>query len=128
MENIKENNLPKIYFADNTEDNNVIEYFKNNDNYEFVGGSVDGQKVVEEVLSLKPDVLVLEVMLSNLDGFAVLDKLKVLKEKMPKIFFVSNLSHSGFVTKAIQMGASYFMVKPISPENLESRIDRKSVV
>lgn len=123
MENIKENNLPKIYFADNTEDNNVIEYFKNNDNYEFVGGSVDGQKVVEEVLSLKPDVLVLEVMLSNLDGFAVLDKLKVLKEKMPKIFFVSNLSHSGFVTKAIQMGASYFMVKPISPENLESRIN-----
>ena len=30
--------------------------------------------------------------------------------------------HSGFVTKAIQSGASYFMVKPISPENLEGRI------
>ncbi len=123
MEKIKENNLPKIFVADIAEDNNVIEYFKGSDKFDFVGASFDGQKVVEEVLAKKPDVLVMEVMLSNLDGFAVLDKLRVLKDEMPKVFFVSNLSHSGFVTKAIQSGASYFMVKPVSPENLESRIE-----
>lgn len=122
MEKIKENRLPKIYVADNTEDNNVIEYFKNSDQFDFVGTSFDGAKVVEEVTNLQPDVLVIEVMLQNLDGFAVLDKIKTLKDKMPKVFFVSNLSHSGFVTKALQSGASYFMVKPISPENLEARI------
>lgn len=122
MEKIKENRLPKIYVADNTEDNNVIEYFKNSDQFDFVGASFDGAKVVEEVTNLQPDVLVIEVMLQNLDGFAVLDKIKTLKDKMPKVFFVSNLSHSGFVTKALQSGASYFMVKPISPENLEARI------
>lgn len=113
---------PKIYIADATEENSVIEYFKQNENFEFLGSSFDGQKVVEEVLSKKPDVLVMEVMLSSLDGFAVLEKIKVLGAQMPKVFFVSNLSHSGFVTKAIQSGASYFMVKPISPENLEARI------
>lgn len=123
MENIKENRLPKIYIADNAEDNNIIDYFKNSSNFDFVGTSFDGVKVVEDVQKIKPDVLVLEVMLSNLDGFAVLDKIKQLKEKMPKVFFVSNLSHSGFVTKAVQSGASYFMVKPVSPENLESRIN-----
>ena len=120
---LKENKLPKIYVADVAEDNNVLDYFKKSENFEFVGTSFDGAKVVEDVLSLKPDVLIMEVMLSNLDGFAVLDKIKVLKDKMPKVFFVSNLSHSGFVTKAIQSGASYFMVKPVSPENLESRIN-----
>lgn len=123
MENIKENRLPKIYIADNAEDNNIIDYFKNSSNFDFVGTSFDGVKVVEDVQKIKPDVLVLEVMLSNLDGFAVLDKIKQLKEKMPKVFFVSNLSHSGFVTKAVQSGASYFMVKPVSSENLESRIN-----
>lgn len=123
MENIKENRLPKIYIADNAEDNNIIDYFKNSLNFDFVGTSFDGAKVVEDVQKIKPDVLILEVMLSNLDGFAVLDKIKQLKEKMPKVFFVSNLSHSGFVTKAVQSGASYFMVKPVSPENLESRIN-----
>ena len=123
MEKIKENKLPTIYIADATEENNVIEYFKNNQNFEYLGSSFDGQKVVEDVLKLKPDVLVMEVMLSSLDGFAVLDKIKVLQNEMPKVFFVSNLSHSGFVTKAIQSGASYFMVKPVSSENLENRIE-----
>ncbi len=120
MEKVKEKRLPKIYIADNSED--IVNYFKQNENFEFVGTSCDGTKVVEEVVELKPDILVLEVMLAGLDGFAVLDKIKVLKENMPKLFFVSNLSHSGFVTKAIQSGASYFMVKPVSPENLENRI------
>lgn len=118
-----ENLSKKIYFADITEDNKTIEYFEQSKNFEVVGKSFDGLKVVEDVEKLLPDVLVMEVMLSNLDGFAVLEKIKSLKEKMPKVFFVSNLSHSGFVTKAIQSGASYFMIKPISPENLENRIN-----
>lgn len=118
----KENKKPKIYIADATEENSIIEYFKKSENFDFVGSSFDGQKVVEDVLSKKPEVLVMEVMLTSLDGFAVLDKIKELGPEMPKVFFVSNLSHSGFVTKAIQSGASYFMVKPISPQNLEARI------
>ena len=121
MENFEK--AKKIYFADITEDNKMIEYFEQSKNFDVVGKSADGLVVVEDVLKLMPDILVLEVMLSNLDGFAVLEKIKSLKEKMPKVFFVSNLSHSGFVTKAIQSGASYFMIKPISPENLENRIN-----
>ena len=123
MENIKETKTPTIYVADSAEDNVVIDYFKKSENFEFVGSSSDGLKVVEDVMELKPTVLVMEVMLSNLDGFAVLDRIRELKDQMPKVFFVSNLSHSGFVTKAIQSGANYFMIKPVSPENLESRIN-----
>lgn len=122
MDNIIEKHLPKVYIADGEESDGVIAYFKENENFEFVGCCGDGVQVVNDVLALKPDILVMEVLLSNLDGFAVLDQIKSLKDKMPKVFFVSNLSHSGFVTKAIQSGASYFMVKPVSPENLESRI------
>ncbi len=122
MEN-KEKNVAKVYFADVTKDNPVYEYFKNSENFALVGASSDGRQVAEDVCNLMPDVLIMEVMLSGLDGFAVLDKIKQLKNKMPKVFFISNLSHSGFVTKAIQSGASYFMVKPVSPENLESRIN-----
>lgn len=123
METIKENKTTTIYIADSAEDNPLVKYFRENDNFDLVGVSNDGERVVNDVLKLKPNVLVMEVMLSNLDGFAVLDKIKELKEQMPKVFFVSNLSHSGFVTKAIQSGASYFMIKPVSPENLENRIN-----
>lgn len=116
------NKVPKIYIADNAEDNKIVEYFKSSENFDFVGASIDGEKVVEDVTKLLPDVLVMEVMLTKIDGFAVMERLKELKDKMPKVIFVSNLSHSGFVTKAIQSGVSYFMVKPVSPENLENRI------
>lgn len=123
MEKFIEKRMTKIYFADSNDDNGVLEYFKKNGNFQVVGFSTDGNKVVEDVKKFEPDVLVMEVLLQNLDGFAVLDKLRELKEKCPKVFFVSNLSHSGFVSKAISSGASYFMVKPISAENLESRIN-----
>ena len=112
----------KIYIADIDKDN-LLEYFKGKENFEVVGSSSDGEEVVNSVIKLQPDVLVIEVMLSKLDGFAVFEKIKVLKEKTPKVIFVSSLSHSGFVTKALQMGASYFMIKPINAENLESRIN-----
>ncbi len=118
----KERNMKRIYFAD-SDCQNLVEYFEKSENFEVVGSSSDGEVVVNEVVKEKPDIVVMEVMLSKLDGFAVFEKIKLLKEETPKVVFVSNLSHSGFVSKALQMGASYFMVKPISPENLENRIN-----
>lgn len=112
----------KIYIAD-IDGENLVEYFKSKDNFEVVGSSSDGEEVVNNIIKLQPDILVMEVMLSKLDGFAVYEKIKVLKENTPKVIFISSLSHSGFVTKALQMGASYFMIKPINAENLESRIN-----
>ena len=111
----------RIYIADN--DEKIIEHFKASDKFEVVGSSIDGEEVVNEVIKTKPDVLVMEVMLSKLDGFAVYEKIKILKDETPKVIFVSSLSHSGFVNKALQMGASYFMIKPVSAETLETRIN-----
>lgn len=121
-----ENNTKKIslYLADNSEDKNLEKYFHENDRFNIVGVNVVGQEVIKEVLQSKPDVLVMEIMLSGMDGFMVLEELKSkLKNDMPKVIFISNLSHSGFVSKAIKEGASYFMVKPVLPENLAERIE-----
>lgn len=112
----------KIYIAD-IDGENLVDYFKGKEGFEVVGSSCDGEEVTNSVIKLQPEILVMEVMLSKLDGFAVFEKIKVLKEKTPKVIFISSLSHSGFVTKALQMGASYFMIKPINAENLESRIN-----
>lgn len=114
----------KVYLADNSEDKVLDKYFSQSEKFELVGSSAIGQDVIKEVLASKPDVLVMEIMLSGMDGFMVLSTLrKELKENMPKVIFISNLSHSGFVSKAIKEGASYFMVKPILPENLAERIE-----
>lgn len=117
-----ENKKIKIYLAD-TEEDAVLNYFEHSDSYTVVGRSSDGKEVVNGVLQSRPDFLIMEVLLSGMDGFMVLENLKQnLGNDMPKVIFISNLSHSGFVSKALKEGASYFMIKPIMPENLEQRI------
>ena len=124
MDNV--NKTIKIYFADTEgeELDKLASYFEaKGDKYEIVGKGSDGMVVAGEVLSTKPDFLVTEVLLAGADGFKVLEMLKKeMGARMPKIIFVSNLSHAGFISKALKEGVSYFMVKPISPENLEERI------
>lgn len=113
----------RIYIADKTEDNQLVSYIRENEKFSLVGSSTNGEDVLESVPLLKPDFLVMEVMLSGIDGFVVLEKLKEsMSENMPKVIFVTNLSHTGFVTKAMNEGASYFMVKPVKPEVLAERI------
>ena len=113
----------RIYIADKTEDNQLVSYIRENEKFSLVGSSTNGEDVLESVPLIKPEFIVMEGMLSGIDGFVVLEKLKEsMGENMPKVIFVTNLSHTGFVTKAMNEGASYFMVKPVKPEVLAERI------
>ena len=116
----------RVYLADSdTEELEKIEsYFNSQENFEIVGKGSAGDVVLQEVFALKPDVLVSEVLLSGMDGFKVLELLKKeLGARAPQVVFVSNLTHAGFISKAMKEGASYFMVKPISYDNLKERIE-----
>ena len=126
-ENEKANKKLKIYVADTDEKKTLANYFDASEKFELIGSSTNGHEVIEDCKNLKPDFLISEVLLSECDGFLVLESLKQsMQGECPKIIFISNLSHSGFVSKAIKEGASYFMVKPVSPQNLEIRIDELS--
>ncbi len=119
----KESKKITIYLADVPQDDTIENYFKRSERFAIIGQSSDGETVVTEVEKLKPDFLIMEVMLAGMDGFMVMEKLKSqMQGDCPKIIFISNLSHSGFVSKAIKEGASYFMVKPVMPQNLEERM------
>lgn len=113
----------RIYIADCEDERSVLDYFKTRGNFDVVGNKSSGPEIIDEVVRLKPEFLIMEVMLSGVDGFTVFE---TLKNKMggscPKVVFISSLTHSGFVAKAMKEGASYFMVKPISPQILEERI------
>ncbi len=113
----------RVYVADKAEENPIVTYLRGSDKFSLVGISPNGEDVLNDLPLLKPDFLIMEVLLSGIDGFEVLEKLKEkMKDEMPKVIFVTNLSHSGFVTKAMNEGVSYFMVKPVKPEVLEERM------
>lgn len=114
-----------IYFMDNTKEDisKMIEHFTSLSNFRVAGFATSAEKALVDISQSKIDVIVMDVVLSGMDGFEFLEKAKhKLQGNMPKVIVTSCLSHSAFVQKAIMSGASYFMIKPISFSQLESRI------
>lgn len=101
------------------------EYFSKSEDFELMQEVNDGAAAVEAVRNCNPDVVLLDLVLPNRDGYAVLQDLEKLA-KVPKIIVCTALSSSNFVHKAMQMGANYFVVKPCNETDL-SRVIKEQV-
>ena len=114
--------ITKIVIVDDSKQMKEIteENFYDNPKYEIREVS-DGQKAYDEIKSFEPDVVVLDLILPNKDGFSVLNSLKDL-DVMPKVIICSALTNPNFVHKALEMGADYFLGKPCSFDDLEKAI------
>ena len=77
-----------------------------------------------EALSQTPcDVMILDIIMPQMDGYALLEELSHLpQEKRPQVIVVSALGRDDFILRAVELGARYYMVKPIEMNALISRI------
>lgn len=85
------------------------------------GSSVDGEQGVEIIRKVKPDIVVLDLILQTLDGFAVLTKLKEENLKV-KVLVISSFTRDSLVRRALSDGAEYYMVKPYNKEVFKARL------
>ena len=115
----------KLYIADNSDFNDMlIKSIQNNNKIEVVGNTNNGEIALKEITALCPDVLLMDIVLPSLDGFMLIEKLKIaLANKCPKIIVCSTLAHEGFVSKALSMGACYYINKPCSADVVINRIE-----
>ena len=98
-------------------------YLVNDEEMEIVGIARDGEEAYSGVLRLKPDVLLLDVIMPHLDGIGVLEKLNKTKlEKNPVKIMISAVGQDKITQKAIALGADYYIVKPFDIELLTQRI------
>ena len=74
--------------------------------------AVDGETAMATAKELKPDVIVLDLILPGLDGFEVLEKIKAEEslKNVPVIVF-SNLGQKEDIERAQYLGAANFLVK-----------------
>lgn len=98
-----------------------VEELSKIDGVRVVGESGSGITVLDEVERLRPDVLVTGIAMPGLDGFGVMERVKSYGLKT-KIIVLSALTGDGFISKAMSMGASYYMVKPVDYEALKEQI------
>lgn len=86
-----------------------------------VGMTDSGPAVLEMVRKLNADVVLLDILLGDRDGFWVLESLKKLGSDCICIL-ISAMDSDKLVRRAIGFGADYYMAKPIQGELLLERI------
>ena len=113
-----------VFIADNTEDfcTALTSALIKAEGFQVLGTANDGEQAISRIAQLKPDVLVLDLMLSKRDGIGVLKALSTM-DKRPV-----TLATSGFVTDyvasaAANLGARYLMLKPCDMTALVERLE-----
>jgi DNA-binding response OmpR family regulator len=77
-----------------------------------IGHLDNGEKVVAEAITQKPNIIILDIILPGKDGFEILQDLKKDdKTKNIPVIIVSNLGTKGDLEKGRQLGAVDFMIK-----------------
>lgn len=96
-------------------------YISGEEGYEVCAVSPNGNTALELIKSSEPDVAVVDLVLSGLDGFGVLD---YIKENVTGCLSIAigGFTDDKIVDKAIEHGAVYYLAKPVKPETLMSRI------
>ncbi|MGN1201577.1 MAG: sporulation transcription factor Spo0A [Candidatus Caccovivens sp.] len=79
---------------------------------------VDGMTAIDKH---NPDVVILDIIMPECDGFTVI-KTEKLKHPECKFIVLSSLNQDTFVTKALEVGASYYIMKPFQKSTLIERI------
>lgn len=87
--------------------------------FEICAVAYDGEQAEQLYKLNSPDVVLLDLVMPKKDGFGFLQSIS--KNKC-KIIVLSALSKDVFVSKAIALGADYYMRKPCSFRELKSRI------
>lgn len=72
----------------------------------------NGEKAITEAKKKKPDIILLDILLPKLDGFAVLEKLKSDPEvKNIPVILLTNLGQKDDVEKGLEAGAADYLIK-----------------
>ena len=90
---------------------------------EIAGMAKDGVEALEMVQSACPDVLLLDIVMPRLDGFSTLEQLARLDlPKRPHVIMLTGLTRDDFISRAMRLGADYYMIKPFDMQMLYTRI------
>lgn len=113
----------KILLADPSEEYRalVAEQLNDEPGLEVIGATADGRELLQLVQDTKPDVIILDLLLMNLDGMDVLRHLSEIDSKAGRIV-VSGFYRDSIIAEAASLGADYFILKPFSLSTLFEKI------
>lgn len=119
------NNLIRVLIADNNLElcRTIQEFLDSQGDMEVVGLAYDGHQALAKMAEEKPDVVILDITMPNLDGMAVLERMGQLDlNPQPKVIVLTALGREDIIQRFTELGAHYFIIKPFDLELLAERI------
>jgi DNA-binding NarL/FixJ family response regulator len=89
--------------------------------FEIVAETQDGSEVVELVGRTKPDLVLLDVRMPNVDGLACLDEIRRRYPEI-KVVMLSASTSNELISAALRRGASAYLAKSVDPSDLPSTL------
>ncbi|UFJ42899.1 sporulation transcription factor Spo0A [Brevibacillus humidisoli] len=109
---------------DNREFVNLLEeYINSQHDMNVIGVAYNGNDVLKVLQDRVPDVLILDIIMPHLDGLAVLEHMQQMRlSPPPKIIMLTAFGQEEVTKKAVELGASYYILKPFDMDVLAQRI------
>jgi two-component system, response regulator, stage 0 sporulation protein A len=99
----------------------LIDILSTFNDMEVIGVAHDGMKGMELIKNQKPDIIILDLIMPFSDGLSLLKNL--FEENITtKVIILSSLGTEDTITRAKELGASYFLMKPIELSYLPKMI------
>ena len=116
-------NRIKVVLADANENFRTMlqQTIENTGEFDVVGSAGDGAEAWKMIERERPQLVITDVILPELDGFALLDRMAKLPAR-PKTILVSAFYREQMVMQAMEQGAAYFMAKPCEASSLLERM------
>jgi len=117
-------NKPKVLVIDDEQDiRDIISYNLTKEDFE-VEVAEDGEKGIEKTISFKPDIILLDVMMPNMDGIEVCERIRNTPGlENTLICFLTARSEDYSQIAGLEAGADDYITKPLKPKVLISRIN-----
>ena len=115
----------KVVIADdNIEFAQIVKNFLNKkEDIEVIDIAKDGEEAVKMLAEKEPDVALLDVIMPQLDGIGVLEKLNAMPKKLKTQFIMLSAIGQDVITqRTVMLGAQYYMLKPFDLELLAKRL------
>ena len=101
----------------------LADFLRRQDGVDMVAEAANGAEALSALKENRFDVMITDIVMPIMDGYMLLEEMQRLRlPALPKTIVISALGRDDFITRAISLGAVFYMVKPFEPEHLWEHI------
>lgn len=102
----------------------LADLLDNMPNYTLAGIAYDGKQGIDLINETQPDVAILDLCMPYIDGLGVMEAFQNKNDGYAPLFIISTCVGQEHITsKAMKLGASYYMIKPFDFDYFENRLN-----